>query len=80
VVSAPCEGVRRGNPADALIKWRRLFCRALDVLMPRIIDDLTEAASSQRRLQARAPDSRLRAAAEDGRLRVWAENAPAPAC
>ncbi|MEW6197929.1 MAG: hypothetical protein AB1601_04610 [Planctomycetota bacterium] len=79
-MSAPCEGVRRRNPADVLMKWRRLFCHALEALMPRIIADLTEAASTQRLLQTRAPDSRLRAAAEDGRLRVWAENAPAPAC
>lgn len=79
-LSVPCEGMWRRNPPDTLMKWRRLFCRALEVLMPRIIADLTEAASSQRLLQTRAPDSRLRAAAEDGRLRVWAENAPAPAC
>ena len=79
VLSEPCEGVRRRNPPDTLMKWRRLFCRTLDVLMPRIINDLTEAASSQRLLQTRAPDSRLRAAAENGRLRVWAEDSPAPA-
>jgi len=80
VLSAPCEGVRRRNPPDTLMKWRRLFCRVLEVLMPRIINDLTEAASTQRLLQTRAPDSRLRAVAENGRLRVWAEDTPARPC
>jgi hypothetical protein len=71
-----CSVLRHRNPLDAWLKWERLFCPAIKLLMPRILTDLVEAASSQRFLEARPANERLRMAACDGELRVWTEVIP----
>jgi len=53
--------------------WDRMFCRALQVLVPRFLEELVLAARYEQHLQNRRAGERFRVAARHGKVRVWSD-------
>lgn len=67
----PCDAVEGTCGSQRAGASGRMFCRAMQVLVPRFLEELAVAARYQQFLQDRRADERFRMNARKGRLDVW---------
>lgn len=74
-VCAPCSGIATVYAGSRAFRtWERLFCPAVQVLAPRFLQDLADAAVFSHLLAAQPADRRFRAAVRNGQLKGWTES------
>lgn len=76
VLAAPCSALRCAVDGEPWGEWERMFCPAVSVLVPKMIDDLVIAARFQTFLMSRPTNERFHAGAREGNLRVWRVKVP----
>lgn len=77
-LAAPCPALRAAAATERWRDWERLFCPAVSILIPKMMDDLAAAARFQAFLTSRSGAERFRATARDGKVRIWRDQATLP--